>query len=224
MHFYLKGAQMETTATNHRIDAVHRRIEQLMRSQGITVFSLAQKAGVPVDLVQKLVSNPVAKTNITTLESIAKVLNVPVSYLIGEPIQHNSRPSVCVPLLEWGELSANVNHLTDIKSAKFSTGQFIRTNCEVNNNVFALKMPDDTMFPVFPSGSLLIFTEEQCLEHGLYVLAHIEQINKVLFRQLIQDKNTFYLKSINPAYFTDLVGLQENDRLVGRLIQSQFCE
>jgi DNA polymerase V len=80
---------------------------------------------------------------------------------------------------------------------------------------FALRVLGDSMVPEFEQGTIIIVEPAGVLEGGCFVIAHHE--DEYLFRQLVIDRDRWFLKPLNSNYPTiEIPGLQA---IKGRVVQ-----
>lgn len=210
----------KTSAKEKSLSTLNTRLSKLMREKGISINALAQQAGVAVGTVQKLVSDPQCNPTISSLESIGKILGASISYLIGQTDKLTTLSTFDVPILDLSTLPQDLLSFEAKKEAEISAANFVHCTTEVSDKAYAIKMPDNSMFPLFPENSVLIFDPKKNSYDGAYVLVKIKKYEKVLFKQLLKDEPNFYVKSINPSLKEEIVKLAENDKIIATLVQS----
>lgn len=80
---------------------------------------------------------------------------------------------------------------------------------------FALRVLGDSMVPEFDDGCIIVIDPAGVIENGCYVLAVHE--NEYIFRQLIIDNGSYYLKPLNDGYET--LGIPNIDAVKGIIVQ-----
>jgi len=92
----------------------------------------------------------------------------------------------------------------------------------VDKGTFALVMEDESMSPLFPTGTVLIVNPKQAYKDRSYVVIAFEGKPRVVFRQILIHGDRRYMKCISP----DLESLQADPldaqaRICGTLIQAR---
>ncbi|GEM_PF-5246093 len=206
----------KTNILERNYSRLNNRLTELMREKGFTIQALAKEAKIAIGTIQKLMSDPTCNPTIVSLESIGKVLRVSLPELLGQDASMSSLNSTDVVVLDWNELP---NALENNPSKKRTV---VKTSCYVDKNSFALKMRDNSMLPLFPENSHLIFDPNKLPKDGSYVLVHIEKYNTIMFKQLHMDDPYKYVKSINPLFKDNILKLESSDKIIGVLVQSQM--
>ena len=84
-----------------------------------------------------------------------------------------------------------------------------------NTEPYALRSIDDSMWPEFEVGAVIIVDPGGVLKDGDYIVADHE--GEPIFRQLVIHEDKRYLKPINDLYPT--LELQDDDKIHGIVIQ-----
>ena len=84
-----------------------------------------------------------------------------------------------------------------------------------NTEPYALRSIDDSMWPEFEVGAVIIVDPGGMLRDGVYIVADHE--DEPIFRQLVIHEEKRYLKPINDLYPT--LELQEDAKIHGVVIQ-----
>ena len=209
----------KTIASERNYSNLNHRLFELMNSKKITMQTLAKEAGVAIGTIQKLMTDPSCNPTIASIEAICNVLDVSISEILGQKEKLNASN---VFLLEWEELPlilSNTEYLSKLANNKRET---IKTSCPVSKHSFALKIRDNTMLPLFPEHTTLIFDPDKTPRDNNYVIVKINNHKSILFKQLIIDKPFEYVISINPLFRENTIKLESSDKIIGVLIQSQM--
>lgn len=201
---------------------INHRLTSLMKAKGITILALSKQANIAIGTIQKLMTDPSCNPTISSLEAICNALGVSIIELIGQDKKMSSSLGNDVVLLAWDELPLA---LSDIQTIVINDGKkrdFIKTSCQVSKNTFALKMQDNSMLPLFPENTILIFDPDKAEKDGNYILAHIHTYPNIMFKQLLIDEPFRYVKSISPQFKDNIIKLEKKDKIIATLIQSQI--
>lgn len=212
----------KTVASERNYSDLNHRLFELMRSKNITMQTLAKEAGVAIGTIQKLMTDPSCNPTIASIEAICNVLDISISEIIGQKEKINTLNASNVFLLEWEELPlilSNTQYLFTLASNK---REMIKTSCPVSKHSFALKVHDNSMLPLFPEHTTLIFDPDKIPKDDNYVIVKINNHQNILFKQLIIDEPFKYVVSINPLFKENVIKLEPGDKILGVLIQSQM--
>ncbi len=162
-------------------------IKQLRKGQGISVTELAQKLNMSQGNLSKI-ENGQLELKEELAQKIAEILNVSPLALTSEPTANG---------VVWLEvINPDVLSLPPLSRLPFPA-HMLPENIQ-NQTLFA--MPDDTMSPKIPAGSLVVIdkAERDTVQNGIYLL----QIGQNIILRRLQ--NTFTsglnLLSDNPVY------------------------
>jgi len=144
------------------------------------------------------------------VKSIAQHLNVsavwlsggevPISYILQESHGNVNRSATdeipLLPLLPWLGLSCLPNH-----SKENATKQkFIHRPCACSNNAFALKIEDNSMYPRFVIGDVIIVDPNIAAIHNAYVVASKCGNSNSVLRQKVVVDGMALLSANNPNW------------------------
>jgi len=201
---------------------LNQRLMELMRVKNLTIHALAKKAGVAIGTIQKLISNPSCNPTISSIEAICNSLDISIGELIGQEEKPNISNNSSVSLLNWEDLPVTSSYIQNLYKNSPLKRETIKISFPTHKSSFALKMPDNSMLPLFPENTILIFTLEKTPKDGSYVLVHIHHYQKILFKQILIDEPFKYLISTNPLFKDNILKLGPKDKIIAVLVQSQI--
>lgn len=158
-----------------------------------------------------------------SLQLIAEYFSVSVSHLTGKEslgIASNTKGihnpgAKTIPLVAWQDLYSH-NELVD------APRHTLVIDDTVDDNAFALVMPDSSMEPLFLPFEILIFDPKSVPKDRDYVLIKMHDSNKFVFRQIIYDANCIYFKPLySDSSRTKLAILQPQDKIIACLVESR---
>jgi DNA-binding phage protein len=202
-------------------------LEILMEKKNIKSFSeLAKHMGVPSTTVYRLIdqgSNP----TMSSLQKVSAFFGVSVSQLIGEdpilPSQKNSfneTEEKQIPLITFHEavnLVKNNSITLDLNQEKY-----IKVDIELSRSAFGVIMKGNSMSPIFPDGTLLIFDPARDIYDQCYALVYLDKFQQCYFKQVCFSEPLLFIKSVKSETANlDLIKLEDNDRIIAILIQSK---
>jgi|GEM_PF-87601 len=119
-----------------------------------------------------------------------------------------------VPLISWVQAGAwsEINEVREYDAERYM--------CPVNSSdkTFALKVQGVSMEPKFFDGDLIFVDPEAECIHGSYVVARLDDNNEATFKQLIIESGQKFLKAANPNWPEQLIPINGNCTLVGKVV------
>ena len=203
-------------------------LDYLMKIHGhMTVSELSRHTKLPQPTLHHLLSGSTKRPRRQTLQVIANFFAVNVSELLGQAPLPSVLPSAIkdnlnvhpVPILSWEQLAKWPNALSPKQKVK---DVLIVRN--VGPKAFAVIMPDQSMAPLFPQGTQLIFDPDQTIKDRDCIMVYIGAQAKVFFKRLILDGKKHFLKSESPELVDNaLYCLQpDHDKIIARLIECRL--
>ncbi|EGI73239.1 regulatory protein Cro [Pseudoalteromonas distincta] len=199
--------------------SVGERIKKRRVELGLTQANLAELAGIIQQSLQKIESG--STKNPRNLKALADALDCTPEFLqfgIAESINSNVSPGPdiksTVPLISWVQAGAwsEINEIRECDAERFM--------CPVNasSKTFALRVQGVSMEPKFYEGDLIFVDPEAECIHGSYVVARLDDDNHATFKQLIIESGHKFLKAANPNWPEQLIPINGNCTLVGKVV------
>lgn len=209
---------MQVIKSTRQKSLLNTRLEKALTKKGWNLKTLSELSGVSLGSVHKMATDPDSNPTMTSLESVARALSVSIAYLIGENVDPFQ---ICnVPLLNWQDITLDFCDFSEMnKNQEIS---HIAVTGEKSENLFALKVEDRSMEPVFPEKSVLVFNPEKEPYDGSYVLLWLESLKKSMFKELLIDEPDYFVRSINPNFSENLKKLDKKDKIIATLVQTQL--
>jgi SOS-response transcriptional repressor LexA len=201
-------------------------LKALMFKRNLNTSQLARDTELPQQTLQRIVSGASPRPHGKTLKPIADFFEVSLEQLKGEsPLPENvanielpvlSRPKAKeIPVLGWTDISAHIKS----ENSDLITG-YIYASPSFSAHALAVNLPDSSMEPYFPKGSLLILDPEKVPTDRCFVLVDITESNTIIFRQYLLDGENSYLKALNPDLNTfPMRILSKEDKVFGVMIE-----
>lgn len=199
------------------------RVKSLRKKLNLTQYQLADLVGVAQNSIQKIEKGETK--NPRNIEALARALQCTPEYLRfgvggGDGGSENSNvvpgPTLksAVPLISWVQAGA-WSDITEIKAYEAE-----RYLCPVkcSDLTFALKVQGVSMEPKFFDGDLIFVDPEAECIHGSYVVARLDDDNQATFKQLIIESGHKFLKAANPNWPEQLIPINGNCTLVGKVV------
>lgn len=193
-----------------------------MRIKNIKQKDIVKKTRIGSATISRLLSDDTANPTIDTLNELAKLFEVNVAQLIGESplstkiVDPKNIPQSSIPLLNFTTVGAFIAHNEIPENCERVT-----TDMEISELLFAIKMNDDSMKPLFPNGTTLIFKKSETFKDYSYVLVEIS--GNYVIKQLILDPPNLFIRSINPDIaISSLTKLENKQTLRAILVQAKY--
>ncbi|MEI8668841.1 S24 family peptidase [Pseudoalteromonas sp. AS71] len=202
-----------------------KRVEKRRVQLGMTQAQLGLIAGLAQNSIHNIESGETKRPR--KIDALAQALNCTPEYLlfgIGEiqsdakNINNNVVPGPAIkataPLISWVQAGA-WSEISEIKA--YDAERFM---CPVNCSdlTFVLKVQGISMEPKFDEGDLIFVDPEAECIHGSYVVARLDDDNQATFKQLIIENGHKFLKAANPNWPEQLIPINGNCTLVGKVI------
>ena len=200
---------------------IAQRIKELRTHLDLTQYELAELTGSSQTSIQKIERGDTK--NPRNIEALARALKCTPEYLqfgITDNKDTNSNVSpgpaikATAPLISWVQAGA-WSEISEIKA--YDAERFM---CPVNCSdlTFVLKVQGVSMEPKFHEGDLIFVDPEAECIHGSYVVARLDDNNEATFKQLIIESGQKFLKAANPNWPEQLIAINGNCTLVGKVI------
>ncbi|MBZ2192017.1 LexA family transcriptional regulator [Pseudoalteromonas arctica] len=196
-----------------------KRVKEERKKLGYTQIKLSEVSGITQQTLQKIEDG--TTKNPRNIEALAKALQSAPEYLrfgISDNINNNVAPGPTIkataPLISWVQAGA-WSEISEIKA--YDAERFM---CPVNCSdlTFVLKVQGISMEPKFDEGDLIFVDPEAECIHGSYVVARLDDDNQATFKQLIIEGGHKFLKAANPNWPEQLIPINGNCTLVGKVI------
>ena len=196
-----------------------KRVKEERKKLGYTQIKLSEVSGITQQTLQKIEDG--TTKNPRNIEALAKALQSAPEYLrfgISDNKNNNVAPGPTikstVPLISWVQAGAwsEINEIREYDAMRYM--------CPVNSSdkTFALKVQGVSMEPKFYEGDLIFVDPEAECIHGSYVVARLDDDNHATFKQLIIENGQKFLKAANPNWPEQLIPINGNCTLVGKII------
>ncbi|MBB1368982.1 helix-turn-helix domain-containing protein [Pseudoalteromonas sp. SR44-5] len=197
------------------------RVKKLRKALDLTQYQLAELVGVAQNSIQKLEKGDTK--NPRNIEALARALQCTPEYLrfgivdskgINSNVSAGPSIKATAPLISWVQAGA-WSEISEIKAYDAE-----RYMCPVNCSdlTFVLKVQGVSMEPKFYEGDLIFVDPEAECIHGSYVVARLDDDNQATFKQLIIESGHKFLKAANPNWPEQLIPINGNCTLVGKVI------
>ncbi|MEH6729699.1 MAG: S24 family peptidase [Pseudoalteromonas distincta] len=202
-----------------------KRVEKRRVQLGMTQAQLGLIAGLAQNSIHNIESGETKRPR--KIDALAEALNCTPEYLlfgIGEVqedeknINNNVAPGpvlkAAVPLISWVQAGAwsDINEVREFDADRY----LCPVKC--SDKTFALKVQGVSMEPKFYDGDLIFVDPEADCIHGSYVVARLDDDNQATFKQLIIESGHKFLKAANPNWPDQLIPINGNCTLVGKVV------
>ncbi len=182
-------------------------LNSLMEKNNLNMAQLSKNTGLTFTTIKRLCADPACNPTLGSIDKIAKFFGVKSTQLMGiEPINSDAATGyhpdfsgwVNIPIISQQQLLSWPNQIDEIRASKST--QFVKTDLEINEKMFALKATDESLEPKFSAGTVLIFDPEKQYRNKDYVALHIHGKELPQIRQIFIDGSDIYIKTINPEF------------------------
>lgn len=181
------------------------KLDALFKNHKVNANQVAQKLGIPMMTIRRLISGETADPRISTLKLIADHFNVSIDLLLDEEKSHSSlslakvKPHF-VPVLDWSTAEKINTSIHDLDLSTWKEWQPVSLNeqDELGKNAFALASRP-SMYPRFPQGTLFIFDPDLKPTDGDIILVKIKGNDELTLRELLIDPPEWKLQPIVPG-------------------------
>lgn len=188
------------------------KIREIRTQKNISRKRFAQRLDVVESRVSQIESDRIKSPGIEQVKKYAEALEVSVSELIGEPVQHKR----LVPLLDW--ICAGNGQPTHESPHPGHSEEYVETDLTAPR-IFALRIQGDSMLPLFREGETILVNPDLEVMPGDFCVAKIENEEAATLKRLVRVGTVYFLQPLNPAY--DNIPVTKKVRIVGRVVRSQ---
>lgn len=184
-----------------KFKTLQKRLAYLMEELGITLEQLSKHTGIPVSSIDRIRSDPQANPTLSTLIPLARYFEITLGQLVGlEPLSNDGLPAKYridtlkidkIPLIKQKEI------LPHLSGEKITITAFTYSEQLISENSFAIKIENDSMFPIFPRGIVAIFDPVKEFEDRDFVLARLNNNDIPIFKQICFGETEQYLISLD---------------------------
>ena len=206
------------------MSSIKKILKSLLFSNNLTPTELARRIDLPQQTIQRITQGTITNPRIKTIETIAKHFDISPEQLLGKsPLFIESVGQTILPLTHTIPVFA-FEQLYTTKHEQLPNKPInqIQVNNQYSKETFAIIMNDTSMSPYFDKGCLLIIEPKNIFSNADFVLVHNQKNNTIIFRQILQEGQDFYLKALNhdsPGFQAQL--FSKEDRLMGVLIETR---
>lgn len=191
-----------------------RRIAYIIENSGLSKAWIAERLGISKQALNYLLRHAIKPKFVDELAEILDLNPEWVERGIGTPWANKKSKAIYstkqIPLLTKADLlNKPIGPWKSKNAIDFSSDHI--------ESFIAYILEDDSNFPPFIQGSILIFNTEKQPQSNDYVLLIIE--NDVFVRQLLVDGDNICYKSSNPGHKTFI---NPTEKLLGVLIEARY--
>lgn len=195
--------------------SLSKKLKKILFEKEITPTQLAKSVSMSVPTIHRIVTGKVQKPHLSSIEDIAKYLEISVEELLDEDDLKKEikvhKNVYHIPLLSW---EIDLLNSQDIKSEY----TILATN--VSEKSFALEMLDYSMEPAVEKGSILIFDPTIKVHDRNYALVKLSNPGTFVLRQILIDLSNSFIRSFNKEIGDQNVKLLSNkDKIIAKLVE-----
>lgn len=186
---------------------------------GLTQTELGDKVALSQSALQNIESGKTRSPR--NIGSIAIALITTPEYLqFGILVGSESNVNECrlpvlknnLPLIDWVQAGAWTHKLKEFDM------KFFQCPVDCSENSFVLEVKGISMEPLFKEGDHIFIDPDANYRNKDYVVAVLGESEQVTFKQLIIEDNKKYLKSVNPDWLEKFIEINDNCKIIGKLI------
>lgn len=212
-------------------------ISRRMRELKLTYNELARRAGVSAVYVSGICRGKRVPSDKVAL-ALARALDLSPRALI-ELAHYEKAPAVVKPFYDLAADSDEVRpvplgHAQRIpiagwvQAGKFAPAEgiepagggddYVYSDIK-GRNLFALRVENDSMEPLFHPGDYLIVNPNLKPVTGDYVIVRLPSEGKATFKKLIERENLVILRPLNPAYEDIVLSPHDEFEIIGKVVE-----
>jgi len=188
------------------------RIKELREHSNWIQKELAKKLNVSIQAVSAWETG-LRTPNANQRQRLCELFKISEPELFGGSEQ-SGIPVQRIPLISWVR-AGKFTEISDPYPAG-SAEEWIYT-CTTGENIFALRVENDSMEPEFREGDIIIIKPQVDVTSGDYIVVADRQLNKATFKQYKQYGNKIILHPLNPKYPEIELDHDERYHIVGKV-------
>lgn len=194
-----------------------------IKSRRLELELTQTQLGEMVGLTQSALQNiEVGKTNRPrNIDIIAAALNCSSQFLqFGINLTDESNVSYAptfknnLPMISW----VQAGNWSEIEILPYDDIEYYLCPINCSKKSFVLKVQGSSMEPRFIQGEHIYVDPEAEVENGSLVIARLVDENQATFKQLIIEGDKKFLKALNPNWPTQIIEINGNCTIVGKVI------
>ena len=213
----LTAEELDSKESRENISQI---IKKLMKQNGnISQIELCRATGIPTTTLNKLLTGQTSDPRMSTLCSLADFFQVEIDQLSGKkPIDRKVYTNYSIPIIDWNDITTQMDILDDLNPTNNSKwiSKESPSSCE---GFFALESVK-SLEPIFPKGSILIFSSFQKPNDGDYVVAYYHKSQHALVRELSIDGPQKVLLSVKRSGPEEVI--DKSISIIGVLKESRY--
>lgn len=170
-----------------------KRLQRLFKLNDTNISQTAQKLGIPMMTIRRLISGETKDPRLSTLKLITDHFGITIDALFREdPVSieaTKNTKSYSVPFIDW-ETIAKISSIKDLNLDNWKEWQPISFDESedqlLSNEAFAIESRP-SMYPRFPQGSIFIIDPLVKPNDGDIILLKIKKNNEIALKELIID-------------------------------------
>ncbi|MDO8954344.1 MAG: LexA family transcriptional regulator [Gammaproteobacteria bacterium] len=219
----------ETDTTMHEEknqECLSDRLNYAIEATGVSKADLARAVGIKPQTIQYLCTTKAESSKFTFELAIA--LGINFAWLAAgkgemltpkKPDTHLQAIAKMVPFLSIAQIKALAIEPGAHEHLKFEA--FIEVSTAVSKNTFAYILNDQSMWPRFIQGTILILDPTRLPGEGDFILVYLQSIDDVIFREVSTLDDKKVLLPFNKGIYKE-VELKDTDVILGTLVEARW--
>ena len=199
-------------------------LEKLIADHGLNTLELSRRTGVGQPVIYRIMTGETDNPKIGTVCILADYFGITVNQLVREapmPMKtsEHAKPETAqgIPLLTWEDIMNWLGRKNKPSGYTIPAADLMPTD-----HMYAVKLYDDSMEPVFARNTILIIEGEKMPKNSSYAIVKQRGQDRPIFRQILIEGDRHYLRPLHPSterYKIQLFGNQ--DKYGGTLVQAR---
>lgn len=199
-------------------------LNKLLEQSRLSESALGRAINIPRATINRLAMGRTPNPRATTLQAIADYFDITVEQLLGQyPLDETGSSKAktsrqpLIPVLNWDDAIRWKEIKLQISPVNYE--RWVIADNIINENMFALEVTGEAMWPQFQENSILFIDPEKVPKNRDFVIYYLNSHQQTFFRQLFVDHEYKFLKPINNIFPT--FQIIEGDILMGVVVQAR---
>lgn len=200
-------------------DEIIKLVNELMAKNNLTTSELARRLNVAKSSISRYL-NKTSQFPLNKVNDFAKVLKVSPEYLlgVGEQSQTDTMPVKKIPVVS--KISAGLPIYSEENLIDYI--YFATDKIDSDKEEFALRVSGDSMDKIFQEGDVVVIEKDSTVENGQLGVVMINGYNATVKRiRYNNDQIILIPESNNPNHYPQVYGVNDEVKIVGRVVASQ---
>lgn len=192
-------------------------LKNAIYNSNLSISDISRKSGVSRPMIYKILNEEVETLKTTTIESICKVINCNLNYIVST--EHTTKKGFRIPVLGTIPAGIPIEAIEDILDY-----EEISEDMATKGEYFALKVKGDSMIPTIKDGDIVIVKQQDDAESGKICVVMINGFDATL-KEIKKDPMGLWVLPHNPSsefkptFFTNQEIIDTPVRIIGVAVE-----